>query len=1568
MADAEEPKPEEIVKWEDTRKLAEDIDKLLIERIAEPRKQGDDDTELRARDRLTDWTGEFKELAGAYKDRDEKDYWVSDSYNAPGNFQALLCTDVTTPFPVKFPCDFGVFKAFPNARIFQRYEFAYYNTGPHGEYLFKEIDTPVKEGVPKYERRYYWDNTRQPVMTASYISWVSEDRGKYFDEPLDGMNMLDREKFHDMFKEADVDSTGRLVYNLAESHRHALYKQWPVAGHCSSESTISSELFFVTEPGFPFACASMLRLSPVGSDDGKCHNGNFNAKPKQCTTIANGKLIERPYRAHRSPTRRVSTPVDGDQCWIVYTFANRRWDSYVPDFHSYTSDPAIDDTRLYTMPPICSGCQDPALPYIGLEGGTKAWRDGSNWGTDADTLNYNNVGDRPTDLWSDNVFHPAFTGAVTKPYTPVVDWDPAKKVRQRIPSTKLGRYKLRLMLNRNPELKRDFMLRYKYCKEGYRKYWCHPEDLDYYEKVSKYEVWRINHKYVVVRVTPIRFRKKSKPVKVNGKWKRKAAHYDFVWVPTAFNIQVKGKFIPAIRKRWYDMMSERLRYLCGYWVPAFEIADEMKCTDTESHTDYKFTTEPWPAQKVQRWNGMDDERLIDTYMSSDSEEILYKTEIPCWKKGESTSVAGGLESNTHEVARWWEGFQYINMDMPVGVTWDYDCETVWNPLDMQCARWLAEGPETTGSTFAPGWEPDTPGVSVSCGAYFGTRYWDSMIATLNVVGNSIDDNNYELTFSNADAGLCTRLDEKHDGCSEPFPETFDDPLPWWGGCANTVCTYIYEPPVKRADGADNELTRVSPAYNVHAFTLQMLRRLVTFLQKHKHIEQVGSGWVATDDWKACSPDFWETPDEYKWDWVTQVYTEYTETVDTDTPDSSDSTYSPDPSPEPTITPWPGPPCPCDEPWGLIPDGPACNPNLNACRAQYAVTSMRLYDGYGQPVAQFTGHIYSGPAVYFDNIIADAVANGGNGVLGDYLSVDLSVAGQEKIRTSVSVRRWQTCGGVLEWEITYTDGNGVSDKHWADSTSFTECDEETTDPCPCDDPKAYLGEVVGDYGCMHAGVFRSWEVHMQLRDANGNIIEDTQGSILINPGSQRPLNYPQLLNYTLNEFASVFSFGNYITMGDVEGCCWDGICPYIQGINKQLWDCCGATLLIDAIFYSYYSTSEKQAFSETLTLECDPPLPPGVLPKARTAVNKILTVAQALPQAAALLEATGMALDEKNTITDCKQWHEEDHGTWKGYWCNMDIYGDGQLSYEKYRLLSGCYAGEEQGWAGKVDVFLPTSHYPGQLRSAEKPNPPKAGEKWWTEDGDHTDYVIVRVACTSHQPATTGMIWCPYLLAEGRHEIKVEIMSPLKRGPRGAGQNAVRGWVEGYCEEGPYDCDKRTDPAIAVDCVADPAKYATTDEDAPGPEFSVPCPRLTDMNPGGGMFVTAWHAGWTPDVLDIGAGTLKGNGTCEGYEEDLYKYLDEAFYNKRRNENYLEFSTLVNVGGNSMLAGDIVKGGMPQYRGYIGLTINMGAFSMPGRFLPGEYDNVEKYVYCPHDEYLLVAITSTPLDVATDENE
>lgn len=100
---------------------------------------------------------------------------------------------------------------------------------------------------------------------------------------------------------------------------------------------------------------------------------------------------------------------------------------------------------------------------------------------------------------------------------------------------------------------------------------------------------------------------------------------------------------------------------------------------------------------------------------------------------------------------------------------------------------------------------------------------------------------------------------------------------------------------------------------------------------------------------------------------------------------------------------------------------------------------------------------------------------------------------------------------------------------------------------------------------------------------------------------------------------------------------------------------------------------------------------------------------------------------------------------------------------------------------------------------------------------------MRVAISSGDPRTFGILWCPYLCTPGHHRIAVDVYSPMERGAARAGLGRVRGWVPDHC--GPDNEDKY---------------YVPCDTDYE----SIYCPVVTGCNPEGGFLVQLWTAGWS----------------------------------------------------------------------------------------------------------------------------
>lgn len=91
---------------------------------------------------------------------------------------------------------------------------------------------------------------------------------------------------------------------------------------------------------------------------------------------------------------------------------------------------------------------------------------------------------------------------------------------------------------------------------------CPADRPDLYDQYSRHEMWNMCKEggSAGIRITPLRFQWLS-----GGS--SGTPMVSIVWVPTSVTVQLKGKFQPAIRKRWYDMIYYKLKHIAGCYPP-----------------------------------------------------------------------------------------------------------------------------------------------------------------------------------------------------------------------------------------------------------------------------------------------------------------------------------------------------------------------------------------------------------------------------------------------------------------------------------------------------------------------------------------------------------------------------------------------------------------------------------------------------------------------------------------------------------------------------------------------------------------------------------------------------------------------------------------------------------------------------------------------------------------------------------------------------------------------------------------------------------------------------------------
>lgn len=117
------------VEWKQIQGLAATSDDILKRKVFDPR--GGDVRGAGAS--KYEWTRLGENSTG-----DGYDYTPRHPY---------LMRDLTSPFPIKFP-----FHPLPSKKggfLVQRFEFAYYNYGPNGEYLYRDYGPAVNPDLPE---------------------------------------------------------------------------------------------------------------------------------------------------------------------------------------------------------------------------------------------------------------------------------------------------------------------------------------------------------------------------------------------------------------------------------------------------------------------------------------------------------------------------------------------------------------------------------------------------------------------------------------------------------------------------------------------------------------------------------------------------------------------------------------------------------------------------------------------------------------------------------------------------------------------------------------------------------------------------------------------------------------------------------------------------------------------------------------------------------------------------------------------------------------------------------------------------------------------------------------------------------------------------------------------------------------------------------------------------------------------------------------------------------------------------------------------------------------------------
>lgn len=783
------------VVWEDVRNLAEHIDKQAYEKVFQPHK-----------DKERGSSGEICNL--------KYTMGVGSSYQY--NTFPDLQKDVTTPFPVKFPC--ATNKQTDKEILYQRFEFGYYRLDPQtSEYLFEQVE----ERPSTYIQRYYKSGDREPVLHTMFIQkykpelWVKAEKDAQVD-PMSFSEALDENSIQNDVRPDRVS----LVYNLVENKHHQLYKWWPCISHYDNKQTVSSELYFKgtieSERGID-NCVPYHRVCHAYS--GKdCKNGNGNQVSTGSKVLWSNDDIQ-------------LTIVGGDRPYLaydktVYTFAEKEALTLNRvDYNTFSPEYFIEKTTCYgyTPPPVCQTCTKVQYPVIGWEGGNHKYDDGSAWTVYHEPLSFPKAfsDTAPMDP-PDPSYDEKFTNGKYSTLYPQTIFQPNYKPGEG--NTPI--YKE--VVGYNPREEKEGSTR-EYRMATYGDNWCYPEDLGAYEGCSHYELWNAQSAIsggqvqLFVRVTPILFYLDVTDLPQDSDLnnnqtvqQERTLNWAFVWVPTAIVVPIKGKYYPAIRKRWYDMMFHRLRYVAGLWEGGDVIADKINCLDKSSRGLTGTYLDGVPDDPIQALGN-------DFSSSVNKDELLFAED-------EAHHPCGDLKGSILPDAD-------RHAPTPIGVTWDYQTDNEISKRDDQCARWQAYGTSWSGES------KDKIGESkFYCQAFFGVEHIDQLL-------NSISEYPIDLDYGNTTqlpsaGGFC--INKEIEDCCDSIVNRSRTTIPWRGesyqACSYTTCQ------TKIQDATADSI----PFIHTYANTINVLIDLYRFIDKHKCIELTEANkWTTVGRWTGC---------------------------------------------------------------------------------------------------------------------------------------------------------------------------------------------------------------------------------------------------------------------------------------------------------------------------------------------------------------------------------------------------------------------------------------------------------------------------------------------------------------------------------------------------------------------------------------------------------------------------------------------------------------------------------------------------------------------------------------------
>lgn len=442
----------------------------------------------------------------------------------------LLSTDETTPFGlIQLGQADGVKRKF-----WQRFEFAYYNyrRDTNNEYVF----APVKKYKCKEERYYNGanGNYRLPILHSMFLD----------SEPNAGLallwnSLLEEKQFNDAFKAEHSSPSYTLVKNITDQDLTKVYKWWPdpeckyadgmTKDQCTQQSQLYAEIVFENQSGA--SCESISRICFTTNKDGSSddsNNGNGNTSGLKITTPFDPFYYPEAYGCHQNDSR-----------WpLALTLHNPTFDVY----RSERSEKEPEELNK-SVPPICSSCVQITYPGIGYEGGGLVPK-----------------GDSSEEVFNEDIEFNVYPISLLR-QQPTYWYKPTDK---HLPDDGYFTYN-------------------KKSADGKFEGWVWAEEVDKYKNVSHYvtAVQPYNGTYakIYLQYTNLRFMAGDDyltDVDVIPENELIFDRHDCVTVITAITVEFDGYVTVPMRKRWYDMMFQKLKFITGYMEPGLLLETDLK--------------------------------------------------------------------------------------------------------------------------------------------------------------------------------------------------------------------------------------------------------------------------------------------------------------------------------------------------------------------------------------------------------------------------------------------------------------------------------------------------------------------------------------------------------------------------------------------------------------------------------------------------------------------------------------------------------------------------------------------------------------------------------------------------------------------------------------------------------------------------------------------------------------------------------------------------------------------------------------------------------------------------------